>query len=198
MDSLLQFWNVHSLLIMDIAGTVVGLLYLWLEYRADIRLWIVGIIMPAMYLYTYYAAGLYADFGLQVYYLLASVYGYVSWRFGRHRVQTDLPITHIPRIRFLLCCAAWAVLWLLIYWILVRFTPSNVPLCDSFVNSLSIIGLWALAKKYVEQWIVWFVVDAFSCGLYIYKGIPFTAGLYGVYTVIAVFGYLKWRRMMTT
>lgn len=154
--------------------------------------------MPAMYLYTYYVAGLYADFGLQVYYLLAAVYGYVSWRFGRHREKTDLPITHIPRIRLLLCCAAWALLWLLIYWILVRFTPSNVPLCDSFVNSLSIIGLWALAKKYVEQWIVWFVVDAFSCGLYIYKGIPFTAGLYGVYTVIAVFGYLKWRRMMTT
>lgn len=198
MSELLEFWHVHSLLIMDIAGTVVGLLYLWLEYRADIRLWIVGIIMPAMYIYTYLAAGLYADFGLQVYYLLAAVYGYLSWKLGRHREQSDLPISHIPLSRLWPSGAAFLALWVLIYWILIRFTPSNVPLCDSFVNALSIIGLWALAKKYLEQWMVWFVVDAFSCGLYIYKGIPFTAGLYGLYTVIAVFGYLKWRRMMAS
>ncbi len=89
----------------------------------------------------------------------------------------------------------WLVLWGFIYWILVSFTDSKVPILDSFTTSLSAVAMWALAKKYVEQWLLWFVVDAVCFGLYLYKGIPFTAGLYGFYTIIAVFGYLKWRNM---
>ena len=87
--------------------------------------------------------------------------------------------------------------WIAFYGILVRFTDSNVPVSDSFVNALSILGLWALARKYVEQWLIWIVVDVVCSVLYAYKGIPFKAGLYGAYAVIAVFGYLKWKKMMT-
>ena len=67
---------------------------------------------------------------------------------------------------------------------------------DSFTSALSIIALWALSRKYVEQWLLWLVVDVISCVLYIYKDIPFKAGLYGLYVIIAILGYFKWCRMM--
>ena len=67
---------------LEIIGTIVGLVYLWLEYRASIYLWIAGIIMPAIYIFVYYDAGLYADFGINIYYLGAAVYGWMMWKYG--------------------------------------------------------------------------------------------------------------------
>ncbi len=184
-------------MVLDIVGTLIGLWYLWLEYRVSIMLWIVGIIMPAIYIFTYYKAGLYADFGLQVYYLLAALYGWLSWKFWKRRTNREMPVTHMPVSLFSYSLVAFLLSWGLIYALLIAFTDSNVPVSDSFVNALSIVGLWMLSRKFVEQWLVWLVVDAFSCVLYFYKGIPFTAFLYLVYTVIAVFGYRKWLRMMS-
>ena len=92
--------------------------------------------------------------------------------------------------------ALFLVLWVAMYYVLSRFTDSTVPLTDSFGNSLSIIALWMLARKYVEQWLVWFVVDALFFVLYIHKGVPFHGCLYGFYTVMAIVGYWKWLQMM--
>ena len=89
-----------------------------------------------------------------------------------------------------------AALWWFIWWVLVSFTDSTVPVADAFTTALSVVGLWMLARKYAEQWLVWFVVDAVCSGLYLYKGIPFYCVLYGVYTVISLFGYRKWLRLM--
>lgn len=194
----------HSL---EIVGTLVGLLYLWLEYRASIYLWIAGIIMPAIYIFVYYDAGLYADFGINIYYLVAAIYGWTMWKYGvflrkkiLHRKEEkragELPITRMPRRYLLPLTAVFAVTFIAIAWILIRFTDSDVPWLDSFTTALSIIGMWMLARKYVEQWWAWIVVDMVSCGLYIYKGLDFTAVLYGLYTIIAIFGFFKWKKMM--
>jgi nicotinamide mononucleotide transporter len=79
---------------------------------------------------------------------------------------------------------------------LVNYTDSNVPWWDAFTTALSIIGMWMLARKYLEQWLVWIVVDVVCVGLYIYKDLYFTAGLYALYVVIAVFGWLNWKKLM--
>lgn len=184
---------------LDIVTTVLGLVYIWLEYRASIALWIVGIIMPALDIYLYWSHGLYADSGMAVYYTIAAIYGYAVWKFGKKRGQKDkeeLPITHFRLNLILPTLIVFTVAWFAIYWVLVNFTNSNVPVTDSFINAFSFVGLWALARKYLEQWIVWIVVDAFCTVLYAYKGIPFKAGLYALYVVIAVMGYFKWKRMM--
>lgn len=70
------------------------------------------------------------------------------------------------------------------------------PLAGLLTTALSIVGMWMLARKYVEQWWAWIGVDAVSTGLYIYKGLDFTAALYGLYTIIAIFGYFKWKKLM--
>lgn len=184
---------------LDIVTTVLGLVYIYLEYKASIALWIVGIIMPAMDIYLYWSHGLYADTGMAVYYTLAAIYGYIVWKFGKKKGQTadeEMPVTHFKRSLILPAMGLFLLAWLAIYELLIHFTNSDVPLTDSFANALSFVGLWALARKYLEQWIVWIVVDAVLSALYVYKGIPFKAGLYGLYVAIAIAGYFKWRKLM--
>ena len=185
---------------LEIIGTLVGLIYLWLEYKASIYLWIVGIIMPAIYIFVYYQAGLYADFGINVYYLLAAIYGWLVWT-GKKSSDSEnligeIPITSCSKKVWLPLCMVFIATFIVIGWVLINFTDSNVPWLDSFTTALSIVGMWMLARKYLEQWFTWIAVDAVSCGLYIYKELYFTSALYGLYTVIAVFGYIKWKKMM--
>lgn len=184
------------MLYLDIITTVLGLVYIYLEYRAHIALWVVGIIMPALDVVLYWQSGLYGDAGMAVYYTLAALYGFAVWKFGRKRNQREgeeMPITHMPPRLYLPAAVFMAVAWIVIYYVLVRFTDSDVPIWDSFTNAVSFVALWALARKYVEQWLFWIVVDVICTGLYIYKGIPFKAGLYGLYVIIAVMGYRKWK-----
>ena len=218
---------------LDIVTTILGLIYLVLEYRASIALWVVGIVMPAMDIYLYWSHGLYGDAGMAVYYTLAAIYGYAVWKFGAKwkrmlkrkasgaagsdkALDTDdsdravdaagsdkavdaaggsseeLPITFFPRRLILRTLGFFLLAWAATYYVLVAYTNSTVPLLDAFTNALSFVGLWALARKYVEQWLFWIAVDVVCCYLYVVKGIPFKAGLYGLYVVIAVLGYRKW------
>lgn len=190
---------------LEITGTIVGLVYLWLEYKANIYLWIAGIVMPAIYIFVYYRAGLYADFGINIYYFLAAIYGYLGWKYGYNKKEkgrikmphkAQLPISHLSSKLYVPILGIFLALWLVIAYILIHFTNSTVPYWDSFITALSVIGMWVLAKKYIEQWIIWIVVDAVAFGLYIYKDLYFTSGLYGIYTIIAFLGYRKWKGLM--
>lgn len=189
---------------IEILGTIVGIVYLWLEYKANIYLWLVSIIMPAIYLYIFYVAGLYADFAINIYYLLIAIYGWLAWKYGfklfslkkeNNRVEV-LKISSIPKKLWIRLFLVYALLQLLITWVLVTYTNSDVPWLDSFTTSVSIIAMWLLARKYVEQWLVWIIVDVVCVGLYIYKDLYFTSALYALYAIIAVFGYFKWRSIM--
>ena len=226
-----EFLSTHWL---DIVTTILGLIYLVLEYRASIALWVVGIVMPAMDIYLYWSHGLYGDAGMAVYYTLAAIYGYAVWKFGAKWKRMlkrkasgaagsdkaldidgsdkavdaagsdkavdaaggsseELPITFFPRRLILRTLGFFLLAWAATYYVLVAYTNSTVPLLDAFTNALSFVGLWALARKYVEQWLFWIAVDVVCCYLYMVKGIPFKAGLYGLYVVIAVMGYRKWK-----
>ena len=180
---------------LDIVTTVLGLAYILLEYKASPWLWLVGFVMQALGIVLYYQKGIYADCAMEFYYLLMTVYGYWRWVKGS-KTKQELPIRHFPRRLVLLWTGIIAGIWAVIYWLLVTYTNSNVPLADSFTTALSLVGIWALAHKYLEQWFIWIAVDIVTCGLYFYKGIPFKGSLYGLYVVIAVFGYFKWKRLM--
>jgi len=190
MDFLQTYW-------LDILTTILGLIYIWLEYRASIALWIVGIIMPILDVWLYWTHGLYGDAGMAMYYTVAALYGLCIWKFKKTKtLKLELPIIHLPKKKYLPVTVTFFMAWGIIYYVLVTWTNSTVPVLDAFTNALSFVGLWALARKYLEQWLFWIVVDAVCCYLYITKGIPFKAGLYGLYVVIAVMGYFKWKSMM--
>ena len=185
---------------LDFLALIVGLIYIFLEYRASILVWVAGIVMPAIDLWLYWDRGLYGDFGLALYYLLASLYGFLAWRFwrGRNGTAAPRPITHFPRrpLPVVCCLLAFLLIWAAVWAFLHYWTNSTVPVTDSLTNALSIIGLWMLSRKYVEQWLVWIIADAIYVWLYAYKDLPFKASLYTLYIIIAVFGIRKWLRMM--
>lgn len=181
-------------LALQIIGIVLGLLYLWLEYKADIRLWIVGLVMPVVHGILYFKSGLYADCSMQLYYVLAGLYGLAVWRRGDRRTKSAEPLAigHTPLGMVPLLVVVYAAVHAAIYVILVKFTNSTVPFWDSMTTALCIVAYWMLSRKYAEQWLVWLAVDAITVGLYIYKEIPLTAGLYALYCVLAVVGYRRW------
>lgn len=181
---------------IEIIGTFVGFIYLWLEYKASIYLWIASIVMPAIYLYIFYEAGLYADFGINIYYLLIAIYGWFAWKYGGGQEKTALPISHIGIQSCLKLGILFIATFIGIAWLLTNFTDSTVPWWDSFTTALSIVGMWMLARKYIEQWWVWMVVDVVSVGLYTYKELYATALLYAFYAAICVLGYRKWKELM--
>ena len=182
---------------LEIVGTIIGFVYLWQEVKASIWLWLTGIVMPAIYTVVFYQSGLYADFGIQVYYIVAALYGFLFWKFGKKQ-DKPLPIVHTSVRQGVILFLITVLVFIPIYLILTKFTDSTVPFYDSATTALSIVALWMLAKKHVEQWFVWIAVDAVSSALYFYKGIYFTAVLYAVYTVVAVYGYKKWNLMEKT
>lgn len=189
-----EFLTAHWL---DIVTTLLGLAYILLEYKASVWLWAVGFAMQSLGIVLYYQKGLYADCGMEFYYLAMTVYGFFHWiGGGKSGTAKKTPITHFKRSLVLPWTIATLAIWGAIYWLLDTQTNSTVPLADSFTTALSIVGIWALARKYLEQWLIWIVVDVVTCGLYFYKDIPFKASLYGLYVIIAILGYRKWKQMM--
>ena len=189
---MMEFLTAHWL---DIVTTVLGLAYILLEYKASAWMWAVGFLMQALGIVLYYQKGLYADCGMEFYYLAMTVYGYWRWVHGGQTNQA-LPIRPFPRRLILPWLLLMAAIWGIIYWLLVTFTNSNVPVADSFTTALSLVGIWALAHKYLEQWLIWIAVDVVTCALYFYKDIPFKASLYALYVIIAIFGFFKWKRLI--
>lgn len=205
---------------LDLITALLGLAYILLEYRASAWMWAVGAVMQLLGIVLYYQKGLYADCGMEFYYLAMTAYG--CWRWTRRPAPAmasvsdavsapdgspaDAPplsgtpsssgITHIPfRLALIWTCVA-AMLWALIWWLLSTFTDSTVPVADAFTTALSLVGIWALAHKYLEQWAIWIIVDVVTCWLYFQKEIPFKASLYALYVVVAIAGYRRWRRLM--
>jgi len=196
---------------LDITTAALGLAYILLEYRASVWMWAVGAVMQLLGIVLYYQKGLYADCGMEFYYLAMTAYG--AWRWQKKGTNDSpssqettpsltgkagggSPITHIPLRLAALWTVIFLVLWALIWYLLSHFTDSTVPVADAFTTALSLVGIWALAHKFLEQWFIWIAVDVVTCWLYFTKDIPFKASLYGLYVVIAVAGYRSWRRKM--
>ncbi len=180
---------------IEIIGAIIGIIYLILEYKANKWLWPVGVLMPAVYVWIFFKSKFYADMGKNIYYFFASIYGWIRWNRGSSD-QDELPITHTPTRYVLPLFLTGAALFILIAFILIRFTDSPVPFGDSFITALSIVGMWMLAQKYVEQWIVWFVANVASVALYYWKGLYPTSGLFVIYSIMSISGFYKWKRMV--
>jgi nicotinamide mononucleotide transporter len=178
-------------LLLQIIGTALGLLYLWLEYKANIWLWVIGAIMPVVHGLLYLTNGIYADAAMQLYYVAAGIYGLVMWK-RRSQHKGGDKIQHTPKEWILNLVVIYLFFHAELYILLVEFTDSTVPFFDSTSTALCIVAMWMLSRKLVEQWLVWLVVDIISVGLYIYKGIPITAGLYTIYCILAIVGYVRW------
>lgn len=187
-------WIIDN--IIEIIGTIAGLIFLYLEIKQNKWLWPVGLLTSVMYIYVFFVAKLYADMSLQFYYVIISIYGWIVWSRGSSKQKDELPVTHLSRKLFLVLFGVSMLIYVFISYVLVNFTDGSVPYWDAFTTALSIVATWMLARKILEQWLVWVVVNAVSLGLYIYKGLYPTSILFFFYTVLALYGYFQWKKDM--
>lgn len=190
-------------LIIEIIGAAIGLIYLFLEYKANVWLWPAGIVMSLFYVVIFFHGKFYADAAVYLYYIGANTYGLLKWTQSKRQSLTgdgneakELAITHVPANKILPIAATAIALWGLLYWILGTFTDSPVPLGDAFTTAFSIVAMWMLAQKYLEQWLLWIIVNVVSTALYFWKGLYPTAILFIVYVIVAILGYFRWRNEM--
>lgn len=177
---------------VEITGSILSLIYLYLSIRQKVSLWIFGFLASALYVVVFFDSKLYADMSLQLYYLVVSVYGWINWKRGKE--EKELPATNTSKRMWLKLVLATVAIYFIYYFVLLYFTDSMIPKSDSLVGALSVIATWMLARKLIENWLVWIVADALCVGLYVYKGLYPTVGLFVVYTAMAVVGYFQWRK----
>ena len=181
---------------VELLGTLFGLIYVWLSIRQSLHTWTAGIITSLLYCWVFFEAKFYAGMGLQGYYLIISIYGLWSWRRGGEN-SSEGETLHVSCTKVNLWVKLFILnlfLTLLMYYLLSRYTDSPIPFGDAFTTSLSIIATWMLARKKIEQWLIWIFIDLISSGLYLYMGLYPTVFLFLVYAVMAVIGYYEWRK----
>ena len=181
---------------IEVLGVVTSLIYLYFSVRQIIWLWPFGILSSALFIWIFLSSKFYADMGLQVYYLGISIYGWIYWlRGGRRGSGVErLPVVRISTNQICLLTGIGIALFFGIVAILKFFTDSDVPWGDGFTTAASIVATWMLARKILEHWLVWILVDFVAAALYFYKGLFPSSGLYVIFAVIAVLGYFQWKR----
>lgn len=185
---------------LEIAGTLVGLVYIYLQYKASSHLWIANMLMSFIYIVIYMSQGIYAQCGINIYYVLAAIYGLLVWKFSKKPEEKEKPITSVSKKTLAISLISGGFICSLLIAILymVSDATSITPtiFLDGTSTGLSIIALYFLAHKYKEHWIVWMIVDAFAIALYIISELYFTAGLFVLYIVTSVAGYMNWNKLM--
>lgn len=180
----------------EITGASLAMVFVFLEVREKWLMWIFGIMSSAFYIFIFLQSKVYAQMGLQVYFLAINFYGLYYWR--RKAVgENNVPDTIRLRLTTGVVLALTALVsFALIRWVLVVYTDSSVASIDAFLAALSLVASWMVARKILEHWFIWIFVDFFSAGLYIYLNMYPTSLLYLVYAFMAIWGFCRWKRNM--
>lgn len=180
---------------IELLGAILGIIYVFFSIRQNIFTWPVGLLTSVLYVVVFFNSKLYADMGLQMYYVVISIYGWYEWLRGNSPDGKEmLKVSRLSLNLGLVLVLVSFLIFLLMWYVLKNYTDSPVPFADSLATSLSIVATWMLARKILEHWLVWVFVDAFSIGLFLYKDLLPTVVLFVVYTFMAVVGYREWRK----
>jgi nicotinamide mononucleotide transporter len=182
---------------IEVFGFITGAACVALLVRQNIWNWPLGIANNLVFIVLFYRTGLYADVGLQGFYIAISIYGWWSWLHGG-RNHGALAVSRVKPTAGLLLAMAVAVLTASLTWLLRRYTNSTVPVLDSLITALSLVAQFMMTRKWIENWPVWIVANCISVGLLTYKGLYVASALYVVYQVLCVMGLLEWKRTLQT
>lgn len=202
---MISFWNIFITNLMDTTwleavAVVLGIASVWYARRENIMVYPTGIISVLIYVYICFNARLYADSGINFFYFLVSVYGWYNWTrktgdSGKLEISVNSTRQQIGWVGFTFI-SYWAILGLI--WLFNRddmaYMLSYVPWVDSLTTAIFIVGMILMARKKVENWVYWIIGDIISIPLYFAKGLVFTSFQYLVFLIIAIFGYLEWKK----
>lgn len=179
---------------IELLGAILGIAYIFFSIRQNILTWPTGLVTSLLYSIVFFNSKLYADMGLQIYYVGISIYGWYFWLKGKKSDKNDsVPVRKTSTRLWFILIGVCILIYVFIL-LLLQFTDSDIAYLDSLTTALSIVATWMLAKKYLEHWLIWIFVDLFSSGMYIYKNLWPTVILFLVYTFMAYIGYKEWRK----
>ena len=194
--------NIEDSSALEIIAASLGILSVWYAKKANILVYPTGIVSVLIYVFICYNAELYADMGINAYYFVFSVYGWIMWSRKGENEEEELPVTYSDRKTWLISIGVFLLSVVVIQVLLRIFKAGDtaywstfVPYTDTFTTAVAIVGMWLMAVKKVENWLFWIATDIVSVPLYIYKGLVFTSLQYFVFLVLAVMGYFEWRRL---
>lgn len=182
---------------IEIVAALFGVVGVYLSVRQNVWNWPVGIVNVALYVVVFYQARLYADMGLQVIYIVLALYGWYQWLYGGPG-RTTLPVTRAVPRQLLLAISAGALGAWVIGELLARYTDASLPYLDAALTSASLVAQWMATRKLLENWLLWIAADVVYIGMFIYKRLYPTAALYAVFTALAIWGYVQWKRTLRT
>jgi nicotinamide mononucleotide transporter len=190
--------NAHGSSCAELIGFVTGVLNVWLVTRENIWSWPLGVLNAGFYSVVFARTGLYSDTGLQVVYLVLSLYGWWHWLRGgpsrdglRHNAVV---VTRTPRRTALLLAGIALVSWVTLATITRRLPGAALPWLDAALVSVSLVAQYMMTRKLLEHWLLWIAVDVVYIGLFINRQLPLTAMLYTVFLVLAIIGSVHWHR----
>ena len=187
-------WLVaHGSSCPELFGFITGVLNVWLITRENIWSWPLGVLNAGFYVVVFARTGLYSDTGLQVVYLVLSLYGWWHWLRGGTGQQAVV-VTRTPRRTALLMVAIALVSWVTLATITRRMPGAALPWLDAALVSISLVAQYLMTRKFLENWLLWIAVDVVYIGLFINRQLPLTAILYAVFLVLAIIGYVQWHR----
>lgn len=181
----------------EIIATLLGIISVWFVVRQNIWCYPLGIISVSIYIYIFFNVKLYADMGLQVAFIILQAYGWWEWLHGGEN-NTELKVSWAKSFVNTLVGILVLISSYFIGTFLKNNTDAALPYWDATMTSLSLAGQYLMAKKNIENWIYWIVVNIISIGMYIVKDLYVTTILYTVYLVLAIIGFFEWKNKLKT
>jgi len=183
--------------VFELIATITGILAVALQTQEKIWAWPIAILSVAISVYVFWDNHLYSDMGLHFIYIILNIYGWFIWssRCG----TTEVVATQKLTMRALVVCASLAIVGSFVLgYFMNNFTNADLAYIDAFTTSTSLVAQYLLAKKYLENWLFWIVVDIVAIPLYTFKELYFFAFLFLIYLLLSLCGYYSWRKEMTT
>jgi nicotinamide mononucleotide transporter len=187
-------WLVaHGSSCLELFGVILGIITVYLSTIENIWSWPTALLNAGAFAVVFLRSGLYSDAGLQVIYFILSLYGWYEWLYGG-KGHTELQVSRTPTRLWPILVAIGIAGWLLLATITSRLPGAALPYADAALVSGSLIAQYLMTKKYIENWLLWIVIDVFYVGMFVFKGLRLTAFNYAIYLVLAVMGYVSWRK----
>lgn len=193
-----QYQNYSTIhIFLEITGVFFGLISVWYAKKDNMLVFPTGIISTTIFIYLLWEWELFGDFAINIYYSIMSVYGWYHWT-RKNEGKTAFPIAHSTKNEKLWSIAIFLITVLVVVLIYIFFDKfTNWPAyVDTFTTGLFFVGMWLMAKRKVEHWIFWIIGDTISVPLYLYKGLTFTSLQYLIFTIIAFYGYIEWKKIL--
>lgn len=182
---------------LEWAGVFTGILCVWLAAKNNILNWPIAIVSVLIYTLIFFETRLYSDMGLQVYFLLMNIYGWYFWSKKKNAGEQPTPVISITKLEVILSIIAVILLTLIPGFLLHQNTKAAYPYIDSFCTACSLVAQVFLARKVLQNWLIWIFVDIIYVGVYLSKGLYPTAMMYTLYIYIAWMGYQEWKKTLT-